>query len=114
MFVNMLYPRAAKYTNTSGVESYSNGAIAGRAIKGDIEYEYDNGGKLYGDGALIDDGKQIIGGTVKVGVTRLTPTMRYFVRRTYACCRYKPEKLRPRRRCLSKKATNRTKSVTDS
>lgn len=76
MFVNMLYPRAAKYTNTAGVESYSNGAIAGRAIKGDVEYEYDNGGKLYADGALIDDGKRVIGGTVKVGVTRLAPTMR--------------------------------------
>jgi len=76
MFKNMLYPRAAKYVNTAGAVTYTNGAAAGRAIKGDIEYEYDGGGKIYTDGELDDDMMRIIGGKVKVEVSLVDPQMR--------------------------------------
>lgn len=76
MFKNMLYPRAAKYVNTDGVVTYTNPVIAGKAMKGDIEYEYDTGGKIYADGELIGAEKRLVGGSVKVGVSRLTPQVR--------------------------------------
>jgi hypothetical protein len=79
MFKNMLFPRVAKYVDTDGVVTYTDPTIAGKAMKGDVEYEYDTGGKIYADGDPIGSQKKLIGGTVKVGVTRITPQARALI-----------------------------------
>ncbi|MPM44831.1 hypothetical protein SDC9_91513 [bioreactor metagenome] len=78
MFVNMLTPLVAKYTNTAGVESYSQGMSAGKAMSGDVQLEYEDV-PLFADGGRVDAGKEIIGGTIKIGVHRLTPQARALI-----------------------------------
>lgn len=71
MYYNMLYPLIAKYTNTDGAETYSNGIAAGKAMSGEVNLEYEDV-SLYGDGTRADPGKMLIGGKIKLEVTRLS------------------------------------------
>lgn len=71
MFYNMLHPHMAKYTNTDGTEAYSNGISAGKSMSGNVDLEYEDV-PIYGDGVRVDPGKMLIGGKIKLGVTRLS------------------------------------------
>lgn len=70
MKIDMRHLRVAKYTNTDGVESYSDAAVAGQAMQGSLSFEYDSG-VLYAD-SVDQAPKQIIGGKLQIG-TSLIP-----------------------------------------
>jgi phi13 family phage major tail protein len=70
MIIDMRHLRIAKYTNTDGVEAYSNAAVAGKAMQGNLSFEYDTV-TLYAD-SMDQAPKEIIGGKLQIGTSRLT------------------------------------------
>jgi len=72
MNIDMRHLRIAKYVNTDGVESYTNAASAGRAMKGSLDLDYDESGRIFSDSEPTGDGKLVNGGKVQIGAHRLT------------------------------------------
>lgn len=68
--IDMRYVKAAKYTNTSGAESYSQGMDIGDAIEANINLEYDTAA-LYSNGVKSEGDNAVIGGTVTFGVDEI-------------------------------------------
>lgn len=82
MNIDMRHLRTAKYVNTDGVESYTDAAVVGKAMNGDLSLEYDSTA-LYGDSA-DQAPKAVIGGKLKIGTTRLPkPVLALFGGHTY-------------------------------
>lgn len=74
MIIDMRHLRTAKYVNTDGAESYTDPAVAGKAMSGDLSLEYD-GAALYAD-SVDQVPKAVIGGKLKIGTTRLSMPVR--------------------------------------
>jgi hypothetical protein len=74
MNIDMRHLRTGKYVNTDGVESYTNPAVVGKAMNGDLSLDYDST-TLFGDSA-DQAPKAVIGGKLKIGTTRLPKPVR--------------------------------------
>lgn len=69
--VGLKHPVCANYSDTTGVATYSNGKVMGRAMSAAIAWVKNNV-KNYSDDAVEDIDQSITGGTVTFGINELT------------------------------------------
>lgn len=74
--IGLSYPLFAKYTNTAGTVTYSDGQLLGHAIEIDISAETSEDNNLYGDNMIVEsDAGTFNSGTLTFTTSELTPEM---------------------------------------